>query len=146
MSRRARGFETEELVVAALRADGWPQAETPTRGAGGRDILGTPGVCFEIKARTGFEPLAAMRQAARNADGDLPVVLLRLNGQGEKSIDSWPAILPFGELRKLLRAAGFGEPFHGPVEAETTTFGDLARGVRVWLGPDGARREESVDG
>jgi hypothetical protein len=109
MTRRRRGFETEELVAAALRADGFPHAETPTRGAAGRDILGTPGLCWEIKARTGFEPGSAMRQAARNADGDVPIVVLRPNGMGETTIDLWPMLVPFGAGRRLLRLAGYGD-------------------------------------
>lgn len=110
MSRRRRGFETEELAAERMRLDGWPSADVPARGAGGRDILGTPGLCWEVKARTGFDPGAWSRQSVKNANGDVPLVLMRPNGMGEASIDLWPVFVPFGEIRRILRLAGYGTP------------------------------------
>lgn len=112
-THRRRGFVSEEFVAAAFAADGFPHAEPAPRGTPGRDILGLPGVCVEVKARTGFEPLANMRQAVRNAGGDLPLIVLRCNGQGPASIDDWPAFMPFGVVRRLLRLAGYGDPLPG---------------------------------
>jgi hypothetical protein len=114
VSRRRRGFETEELAAERLRADGWPYADVPARGAAGRDILGTPGLCWEVKARNGFDPGAWTRQAIRNSDGDIPLVLMRPNGMGPASIDEWPVFLPFVVVRRLLRYAGYGSPLEKP--------------------------------
>lgn len=108
--RKERGRETEHLVARAFAADGWPHAEATGAGSPGRDIKGVFGVAPEVKARTGFEPLAAPRQAVRNAGGDVPVVIMRPNGSGPTTIDDWPAFLPFGVLRQLLRQAGYGNP------------------------------------
>lgn len=108
--RKQRGRETEHLVARAFAADGWPHAEATGAGSPGRDIKGVLGVAPEVKARTGFEPLAALRQAVRNARGDIPVVVMRPNGSGPATIDDWPAFLPFGVLRRLLREAGYGNP------------------------------------
>lgn len=108
-SRKHRGYATQALVAAALKADGWPFAESTGAGRQGRDILGTPGLSIEVKARTDFAPLAAMRQAKANTGkGDVPIVILRMNGQGPKAVDEWLAILEFGTLRRLLRSAGYG--------------------------------------
>lgn len=108
-SRRGRGFATEDLVAAAFAADGFPQACAATRGAAGRDILNLVGVCCEVKARTRFDPLAALRQAITNAGDDVPLVVMRPNGCGPATIDYWPAFTPFGVQRRLLRLAGYGD-------------------------------------
>lgn len=105
-TRKQRGYDTERLVAAQWQADGWPHAEV-VRGQG-RDLTGTPGVAVEVKARRGFSPLDWMRQAQRNGDGDLPVVILRPDGAGPATVDQWPAIVPHHVLRTLLRLAGYG--------------------------------------
>lgn len=109
-SRKRRGRESERLVADAYRADGWPYAEAVGAGSPGRDVRGVPGVATEVKARAGFDPLANLRQAVKSAGDDIPVVVLRCVGQGPTTIDDWPAFLPFGALRRLLRAAGYGNP------------------------------------
>lgn len=108
-SRKHRGYATQRLVAEALAADGWPYAESTGAGRQGTDITGTPGIAWEVKARTGFDPLAAMRQArTHTAAGELAVTVLRCNGQGEAVVDDWPTLIPFGVLRRLLRQAGYG--------------------------------------
>lgn len=114
-SRKHRGYATQALVAQALRADGWPYAESTGAGRTGADITGTPGLAFEVKARTGFDPLGALRQARANAGGDVPVVILRMNGQGPAAVDEWLAVVDFRTLRQLLRAAGYGTPPDGPI-------------------------------
>jgi hypothetical protein len=149
VSRRRRGFETEELVAQALRDDGWPHADVPARGAGGRDVTGTPGLCWEVKARNGFDPGAWTRQAVKNAGPlEVPIVVMRPNGMGEASINLWPMFIPFGDGRRLLRLAGYGSPTEEPTWIDTTTFGDLARGVRRWARRNDLSqvREEPIDG
>jgi hypothetical protein len=132
--RKERGRETEHLVARAFAADGWPHAEATGAGSPGRDIKGVPGVAVEVKARTGFEPMANLRQAVANAAGDLPVVVMRPTGGGPSNIDEWPAFLTFGQLRTLLRAAGYGEPLSGPVSAQE----DAPRGTGTLSGLDAA--------
>lgn len=109
-SRKHRGYATQRIVADAWREDGWPYAQPVGAGAQGADLTGTPGIGVEIKARTGFEPLAALRQATANARGGVPVVILRPNGCGETTIDEWPMILPHAVGRRLLRQAGYGTP------------------------------------
>jgi hypothetical protein len=77
----------------------------------GSDITGMPGIDIEVKARRGFDPLAAMRQQAdRAALGDLAFAVLRMDGQGPAVIGSWPVVIRLDTLTELLRAAGYGDP------------------------------------
>lgn len=109
-TRKRRGADTQRVVAAAWRADGWPSAEPVGAGASGRDLTGTPGVAIEVKARAGFDPQAWLRQATRNAGADIPAVVLRPNGAGPATVDGWPVIMSHAVFRALLRAAGYGEP------------------------------------
>jgi len=108
-SRRRRGAETERLIAAAWRADGWPHAEV--RRGPGPDLTGTPGLDVEVKARRGWAPLEWMRQQAkRSHSGVIPVAIVRPDGAGPATVDNWPAVVPHGVLRRLLREAGYGDP------------------------------------
>jgi hypothetical protein len=110
-SRRRRGFVTEELVAAYLAENGWPFAEAVPRGTGGPDIKGTPGIIWEVKARTGFDPMRNVRQVLANTpDGAMSDIVLRCNGQGPASIGLWPVFKTFEQEIRLLRQAGYGEP------------------------------------
>lgn len=109
-SRRARGFRTEEIVAADLAATIFPSAHAATRGAPGRDILKTPPFAVEVKARHGFQPLAWLRQALKNAHGDRPVVVIRPDGTGEKTLDQWLVLMPYSAWKTLVREAGHGYP------------------------------------
>lgn len=111
-SRKRRGMQTQALVAAYYAEHGFPHATDAGAGRSGRDILGVIGVATEVKARRDFNPGAALRQAIATADGDLPVVVVRLDGMGPATIADWPAFLRFADLVALLRAAGYGQPTH----------------------------------
>jgi hypothetical protein len=106
-SRQRRGADTQNLVAQTLKAAGFPYAESAGAGRNGRDVLGTPGIAVEVKARRDFSPIAWTRQAAATAGGDLPLVVMRPDGLGPAHIDEWPAILRFSDLLRLLREAGY---------------------------------------
>jgi len=103
--RKARGMRTQLLVAQYLAANGWPHAESTGSGRSGVDVLGTPGLAFEVKARTDLNPLAWVKQAEQNAG--LPVAVFRPNGMGEHP-ETFIAFLRLGDLTALLRAAGYG--------------------------------------
>lgn len=109
-SRKRRGRDTELIAARFLAENGWPYAMPTGAGASGADITGTPGLGWEVKARTGFDPMANLRQAARNAGDNLPLVLLRPNGVGPAQIGDWPAFTTLGHMVVILRAAGYGDP------------------------------------
>ena len=107
--RRTRGFATERLVADYLR-QWWPYA-TVGRGADpSGDILNISGLDIEVKAVAKFQPLAWLRQSrARTAkSGNLGVVVLRCNGQGQ-NVSEYAALLPLSALVELLRKAKYND-------------------------------------
>lgn len=106
MSRQRvhRGLRTERVVAESLHP-WWPFA-TVGRG-NGKDILNVP-FDLEIKARSDFAPLAWLRQSQKRTEktGELSLVCVRMNGQGEKPED-YLAFLSFGDLVQLLVKAGY---------------------------------------
>lgn len=109
--RKHRGYRTQTLQAQYLRANGFVNAEPVGAGRTGTDILGTPGIDWEIAARRGFPVIEKMRQLDERAqDGRLGVVLLRPDGMGEKTIHLWPFIVCNVDGISLLRAAGYGLP------------------------------------
>lgn len=108
-SRKSRGYETQRLVAAALAADLFPYATDAGAGRQGRDVLNTPGLSIEVKARAGFDPLAWIRQARTNtAEGEVAAVTFRPNGMGPAQLPEWPVLLRFEDFVELLRKAGYG--------------------------------------
>lgn len=103
--RKARGMATQADLAGYLRTVGWPWATDAGSGRSGVDILNTPGLDIECKARADFNPLEWLRQADR---GGLAIVVWRPNGYGPASIEGWPAMLRLGPLVATLRAAGYG--------------------------------------
>lgn len=101
-------MRTQKLVAAHLAANGWPFAESAGAGRQGADITGTPDLAVEVKARTNLNPLAWVRQAEGTADGRLPLVVFRCNGQGEDA-GKFLAMLRLDDLTGVLRAAGYGD-------------------------------------
>ena len=65
-SRKSRGMKTQALVAEWFRQHGYTYATDAGAGRPGKDILNTPGLSVEVKARAGFQPQAWLRQAARD--------------------------------------------------------------------------------
>lgn len=110
-TRRRRGRETEQLVAAHLRANGWPAAEPNAPSLPGSDVTGVPGVDLEVVARRGLVVMEKLAQQDRRlVDGTVGVVVMRPDGYGPATVGSWPAILRLDQLLGLLHAAGYGDP------------------------------------
>lgn len=109
-ARKSRGSATQAIAAAWYRAHGFPYCTDAGAGRTGRDLLNMIGLAGEVKARFQFDPLAWIRQATKNAAGDVPFVLLRCNGQGPATVADWPVILRNEDFTRLVRAAGYGEP------------------------------------
>jgi hypothetical protein len=110
-SRKHRGYRSQKVLAEYLAENGFPYAESTGAGRSGSDVTGTVGIDWEVKARTGFNPASAISQIKeRIKDGLLGIVVLRLNGQGEKSIADWVCVLRLEDAVKLLREAGYGDP------------------------------------
>ena len=108
-SRKHRGYRSQKVLAMYLAENGFPFAESTGAGRSGSDITGTVGIDWEVKARTGFNPAAAIAQLKERDKGLLGLVVLRLNGQGEKSVDDWVCLLRLEDAVKLLRDAGYGD-------------------------------------
>ncbi len=106
-SRKRRGRDTERLIADYWQRHGWTYAEAVGAGSPGTDLTGTPGCAVEIKARTGLNLGAWMKQARKNAGHMLPVLILRLNGQGETALDEFPVVLRHDDFMVLLKDAGY---------------------------------------
>jgi hypothetical protein len=107
-SRKHRGYRTEK-VVATYLSQWWPHALANGAGRSGNDVTGIP-FNLEIKARSAFQPKAWIDQVSKRSEagGDLPVVVARLNGQGEDA-SQYLAFLRLSDLVNLLLAAGYGD-------------------------------------
>ena len=60
-SRKVRGAETQRLVAAYWNENGWPWATDAGAGRSGSDLLNTPGLKAEVKARRDLNLAAWLR-------------------------------------------------------------------------------------
>lgn len=116
-SRVRRGRKTQDLIAARWRESGlFPEARAVSASLPGKDIQETLGYSVEVKARAGFSPVAAMRQAEANAgDHEIPAVIFRPNGMGPASIGKWKVVLNLEDFEYLVardQAATEGEVSH----------------------------------
>lgn len=128
--RIARGRRTQRVFAELLQRFGWPSAEAVFGSMPGRDILGVPGIAFELKATEAETRLhAALSQAAKHASvsGDIPVVVWRPNGYGEQDAPRWVFAMRVEDGLRLLHLAGFGDgpaaPAAGDDEGTATGAG-----------------------
>ena len=109
-SRKHRGYRSQKVLAMYLAENGFPFAESTGAGRSGSDITGCVGIDWEVKARTGFNPAAVIAQMKeRNNGKDIQLAVLRLNGQGEQSVQDWVALTRLETLVELLREAGYGD-------------------------------------
>ena len=114
-ARKRRGRQSEHVVADYLRRNGFDHAEPVGAGRSGTDVTGTPGIDWEVKARRGLNLAGLLRQLGeRAAQERLGVGVVRLDGQGPASIETWAAVLTLADLVALLRAAGYGTPHARP--------------------------------
>jgi hypothetical protein len=103
----------EQTVAKYLRENGYALATTH-RAALGRngshqeaDIVGTPGVAFEVKARKNLDIPASLRQADEAAIGrQIPVVVAKPVGMGMSTVAYWPCFIYLKHLVPLLPKEG----------------------------------------
>lgn len=112
-SRKYRGFRTER-VVADYLSQWWPGASVG-RGMG-KDIVSIP-IDVEVKARSTFSPVEWLRQVKKRTEKtkELPIVVCRMNGQGENAGD-YLAFMQFSDLVQLLLKAGYGDIYKDSIE------------------------------
>jgi hypothetical protein len=98
-ARKHRGFRTERVVAEYLST--WWHGACVGRGSG-KDIVNVP-FDVEVKARSGFQPLAYLKQlkARTSSSGELGFGVIRLNGQGEDAAE-YACIIRLADLLPLL--------------------------------------------
>lgn len=102
MSRKARGMRTQRIIAEYL-SEVFPHCYPAGAGESGKDLRRTPGYSVEIKARTRLDIPGSLRQAASNAEpGDVPLLVARLNGQGEKNVGNFAVVMTLESLTKLI--------------------------------------------
>lgn len=107
LSRKARGMKTQALLAARWVANGlFPYATDAGAGRSGNDLLNTPGLAVEIKARDDVSLTAALKQADAGSTIDtLPIVVWRHNGQGETNIGEWTVTMRLIDFEEMWRKA-----------------------------------------
>jgi len=114
--RKTRGYRTQKVIADYLK-QWFPYADTAGAGRQGEDILNVPSISIEVKARADFQPLAWIKQAESNANGKLPMVIMRCNGQGEdagqylafvKLKDIMPILADLIPTEEITRCTGCG--------------------------------------
>jgi hypothetical protein len=114
---RGKGNAAAAWVAAWVRP-WWPGAEKTPNSRPGRDLLGTPGVAFEVKTGIEWRHKWIAQAAGYARDGELALVVYLPPGCGERSVGSALAVLPLREIMPLLVAAGYApEPTKSPEEA-----------------------------
>jgi len=108
-SRKQRGRETEHAVAEALRPI-FPLAVRVPASLPGADVLNTPGLTVEVKARRDLNLPAWLKQASSRSSPDvLPVVISRPDGYGPERVQIWPVHIPLWAFLVLLERGGFGD-------------------------------------
>jgi len=117
-ARVRRGKDTQNRLAEYLAAHGWPHAQSTGSGRNGSDVTGTPGISWECKARSDFNPVGWLKQAQQSAG--LPIAVYRPNGVGPHP-DKFIAMVPLSDLVPLLLAAGYGGYDPNPTARQETT-------------------------
>lgn len=110
-SRKHRGMRSQKVVAEWFKNHGWAHAESTGSGRSGTDVLGTPGLSIEVKARRAFNPLAWLKQAKGETfeNNALPFVVFRCDGQGEAAVGEWGVLMRLDDMTTLLHEAGYGD-------------------------------------
>lgn len=107
-TRKQRGYDSQRIVAQYFREHGWPFAEPVGAGRPGSDLTGIVGVDVEVKARRNIDLTGTLKQQGERAkDGVVPIAVIRPDGYGPASIDSWPCVMPLSVAVELLKRGGF---------------------------------------
>ena len=92
-----------QRVLAEYLLEKFPACYAAGAGESGKDLRRTPGYSIEIKARSRLDIKGGLKQAAANCDdGDKPILIVRLNGQGEANVGDWIVIQRLSDWKESL--------------------------------------------
>jgi len=107
---RNRGNRAPGWVADYLRP-WWPSVETTPNSRKGRDLLGTPGVAWEIKTSAEWRPGDWLKQSeGYAAPGEVAVLLYLPPGFGERAVADSLCIVRTRLLLPVLVGAGYAPP------------------------------------
>ncbi len=90
-----------QRVIAEYLSELFPHCYPAGAGESGKDLRRTPGYSIEIKARTRLDIKGGLKQAQANAtEEEVPVLIVRLNGQGEQNVGDWVVIQRLEDWRE----------------------------------------------
>ena len=107
-----KGKRAGHWVAAYLRR-WYPSAESPHSSAPGRDILGTPGICVEVKTSPTWRSTAVNQVMGYRREPEFAFVIYLPPGVGERQVGKALAIMPLEELMGVLVESG-----HAPEPAD----------------------------
>lgn len=106
--RKARGMRTQAAIAQRWRDIGlFPYATDQGPGRSGNDLINTPRLKVEIKARQeqGVSLPASLRQAESAPGKGTPILIWRHNGQGEMNMDRWTVSMNLADFERIWAAA-----------------------------------------
>lgn len=112
-ARVRRGRITQQAAASYARLKGFPDARAVEAFLPGRDLLGMHGLAGECKATSQTNILAALKQADKSANGDVPWSLYRPPGYGVERVGLWVASLYYADFLELAVKAGYPLPTEG---------------------------------
>tara|TARA_R100001463_G_scaffold60072_2_gene112458 strand:- start:977 stop:1321 length:345 start_codon:yes stop_codon:yes gene_type:complete len=106
MNSRRKGktgeLEAAKAVESALGIEGMRRSQQYCGVAGDADIVGIPGLHFEVKRYKRISSIDFLRQAERDAvNADLPIVVMREDGD-----TNWVVQLKLDNLKELSQILG----------------------------------------
>lgn len=101
-------MRTQALLAQRWRESGYfPFCTDAGAGRPGKDVLNTPGLSVEIKAKNRLTLPEAMRQAEANGDdGDVAIVVWRHERQGETQPGQWTVTMRLDQFEKFWELRG----------------------------------------
>lgn len=105
-SRKHRGYDTQRLLAERWIDNGlFPDAVPRGAGEAGEDVYRTPAVEVEVKAKTSVSLATSLKQAIKRLKDpdEIPIVVWRHNGQGDKSMDDWTVTLRLADWERYER-------------------------------------------
>lgn len=120
INSRRKGAEAEVEFGHLLQSKGWLDARRGQQysgGSGSPDVVGVPGVHFELKRTNSLRLYDAIDQSRNDAaaSGNMPVVAHRCDNDRRKGTcrGEWLAILSIEDFLELLKKAGYAQPEPG---------------------------------
>lgn len=110
---KQKGTAAESALVKYLQSVGFADAKRKVlSGAFDKGDIETRGLIWEVKNQKSYKIPAWLDETGKekeNAKADFGILAIKPVGIGIGKADQWWAVLPIGELVRLLHLAGYGD-------------------------------------